>query len=267
MKIFDCVTFYNENLVSNIRFNILNDLVDYFVICESKYDHQGQKKNINFDLNLHKEFKNKIIHVIVEEKFPENFNSWQRQAYQRECIFRGLEKASSDDYIMFSDPDEIPNPEKLKNFNLEKKFGIFLQKIYTFKINLFNSYETPWEGTRITKKKNLKSINWMRQKVRTKNMRYPFWRIDKEKNIQTIQDGGWHFSYLMNEFDISKKLKTFAHEEFSNAKFSSTEIIKRNIEQKKDLFGRNHIYTKIEIDESFPEYIRKNILKFKEYII
>ena len=44
MKIFDCVTFYNENLVSNIRFNILNDLVDYFVICESKYDHQGQKK-------------------------------------------------------------------------------------------------------------------------------------------------------------------------------------------------------------------------------
>ena len=42
---------------------------------------------------------------------------------------------------------------------------------------------------------------------------------------------------------------------------------KRNIEQKKDLFGRNHIYTKIEIDESFPEYIRKNILKFKEYII
>ena len=35
MKIFDCITFFQENLITNIRLEILNEYVDYFVICES----------------------------------------------------------------------------------------------------------------------------------------------------------------------------------------------------------------------------------------
>ena len=42
-KIFDCITFYDENLLVNSRFEILNEVVDYFIICESKYDHKGNK--------------------------------------------------------------------------------------------------------------------------------------------------------------------------------------------------------------------------------
>ena len=48
-KIFDCITF-NENFITNIRFEILNKFVDYFVVCESIYDHRGQKKKLNFRL-------------------------------------------------------------------------------------------------------------------------------------------------------------------------------------------------------------------------
>ena len=44
-KIYDCLTFFDENLLVNSRFEILNDVVDYFIIVESKYDHQGKKKN------------------------------------------------------------------------------------------------------------------------------------------------------------------------------------------------------------------------------
>ena len=54
-KIFDCITFFDENLITNSRFEILNNVVDYFIVCESKYDHKGRKKNINFKL-LNKKF-------------------------------------------------------------------------------------------------------------------------------------------------------------------------------------------------------------------
>ena len=43
-KIFDCITFYDENLLTNARFEILKDVVDFFIVCESKYDHNGNKK-------------------------------------------------------------------------------------------------------------------------------------------------------------------------------------------------------------------------------
>ena len=103
---------------------------------------------------------------------------------QMENIFKGIKNANDNDLILFSDEDEIPNPEKLKQIYLKKKYGIFLQKNFSYKFNLYNKYENPWEGTRVSKKKNLKSIDYLRQKILTKNLKYPFWRIDKEKSIQ-----------------------------------------------------------------------------------
>ena len=134
---------------------------------------------------------------------------------------------SEDDYIMFSDPDEIPNPKILKNLNLKKKYGIFSQKIFSYKLNLLNPNETPWEGTRICKKKDLKSIDWLRHKVLKKNLKYPFWRFDKEKNIQIIEDGGWHFSYLLKPEEIAKKFKSLAEVSWDNEKYSNLDVIKK----------------------------------------
>ena len=65
MKIFDCVTFFQEHRLMNLRFNILNNFIDYFIVCESRYNHQGNKKKINFDKKKYPKFKNKIIHVIL----------------------------------------------------------------------------------------------------------------------------------------------------------------------------------------------------------
>jgi beta-1,4-mannosyl-glycoprotein beta-1,4-N-acetylglucosaminyltransferase len=31
-KIFDCITFFQENMISNIRFEILNSIVDHFFV-------------------------------------------------------------------------------------------------------------------------------------------------------------------------------------------------------------------------------------------
>ena len=266
MKIFDCITFFRENFITNIRFEILKDCVDYFVICESKFDHKGNKKKLNFKL-LNKNFKNKIIYTVHEKNFSKSNTPWQNQATQREhlknCVF---DYSKNNDLIMFSDPDEIPNPSKVKNLKLTKKYGIFMQKCFVYKLNLFNSYETPWEGTRICLKKNLKSIDFMRQNVLKKNLQHSFFNIIKEKSIQIINNGGWHFNNLMSASEISKKIKTFAHTEFSIDRFSSVKIIKKKIDSKEDLFERGHFYKKIKIDKSFPEYILKNKNEFKKFI-
>jgi beta-1,4-mannosyl-glycoprotein beta-1,4-N-acetylglucosaminyltransferase len=167
---------------------------------------------------------------------------------------------------MFSDPDEIPRPEILANLKLIKKFGIFLQKMFCYKLNIYNPHESPWEGTRICLKKNLKSIDFLRQKILKKNINYPFWRIDKEKNIQLINDGGWHFNYLLEPEKISKKLKTFAHTQYNKDEFTSVDVIKKNIDEMRDLFDRGNKYYRVELDNTYPNYILNNQDKFNKWI-
>ena len=265
-KIFDCVTFFDNNFMFDLRYNILKDVVDFFIVCESNYDHKGNKKKINFirDKNFNQD---KIKYFVLEKPFPKNTNTWENQAIQREYLLSCTDLAEQEDYIFFSDPDEIPKPEILINFELKKKYGIFMQKCFNYKFNLYNSYESPWEGTRVCKKKNLKSIDFMRQKIKSKNLDYKFFRIDKEKNIQIYSDAGWHFNNILSPEEISLKLKTFAHSEFSDEKFSSITVIEDKIRKRIDLFDRGHKYTKIEIDEKFPKEIKNNLDKFREFII
>jgi beta-1,4-mannosyl-glycoprotein beta-1,4-N-acetylglucosaminyltransferase len=265
-KIYDCVTFFQENLHMELRLNILKDVVDKFIVCESTYDHRGNPKKINFSKNDYPELLNKIEHIVIEEKFPQRNNPWKNQALQREYILKELGDLKENDYFMFSDPDEIPNPMSIKNLKLEKKFGIFFQNIYSYKLNILNKNESPWEGTRICKKKDLKSVDWLRHKVLSKNMKYPFWRIDKEKNIQIINNGGWHFSYLLTPEQIAKKFKSLAETSWDNDKYLNLEYIKKKIEEKKDLFNRGHAYEYVKIDENYPDYITKNLEKYKEWI-
>ena len=71
MKIFDCTTYFNEPLIMDVRFNILDKHVDKFIVVESTYSHSGTQKEINFDKNLYPKFKNKIQHVIIDKE-PDN---------------------------------------------------------------------------------------------------------------------------------------------------------------------------------------------------
>ena len=265
-KIFDCITFFDNNFMFNLRYNILKDFVDYFIICESIYDHRGKPKKINFIKKKEYDDK-KVKHIVLEKKFPKNLNIWDNQAIQREFLLRNTDDAKPEDYIFFSDPDEIPNPKFLKNFELKKKYGIFMQRCFNYKFNLFNKYESPWEGTRVSKKKNLKSIDFMRQKIKSKNLSYNFLRVDKEKSIQIFNDSGWHFNNILTPKDISLKLRTFAHSEFADKKFSSIDVIESKIKNRIDLFDRGHKYQKVEIDDTYPDYLINNFNEFEDFII
>ena len=265
-KIIDCITFFDNNFMFELRYNILFDQVDHFVICESEFDHKGNKKGKKFIWKDYYDEK-KIKYFLNLNPFPKNTNRWENQAIQREYLLNYLDFAKPDDYIFFSDPDEIIKPELLNNFILKKKYGIFLHNFYNYKFNLFNSYESPWEGSRVCRKKNLKSIDFMRQKVKLKNLKYNFYRFDKEKSIEIFYDSGWHFNNIMTPEEISIKLKTFAHSEFSGDKFGSIETIKKKIKNREDLFERGHKYKITELNQKFPKYILENKDKFSEFII
>ena len=264
VNFFDCVTFFRENYITNLRFEILNESINYFVICESQYDHLGKKKKFNFKLKNPK-FRNKIIYIKMFDKLPISYSPWQRQAYQRDFMLKKIKKALPNDYIFFSDPDEIPDPKVLKNFTLIKKYAIFLQKHYVYKFNIFNKYDSPWSGTRVCKYKNLKSIEYMRQKVLIKNIK-KWWRPDKEKNIQVVNDSGWHFNNLFSPKEISIKLKTFAHQEFAIKKFSNVSTIRKKISKLEDLFDRNQKFEIVSLNSTFPKFIQKNKILFKKFL-
>tara|TARA_Y100001935_G_scaffold159342_1_gene131127 strand:- start:3220 stop:4005 length:786 start_codon:yes stop_codon:yes gene_type:complete len=261
MKIYDCFMYNNENLILDIRLNHLSKYVEKFIIIESKFDHQGNLKKKFFDINQFKKFKDKIVYKIIE-KFPENLSNWQRENYQRNYIEKCLNEVSDENYIMISDVDEIPNIENLEKID-KFKFTVFEQKNFSYKLNLVNQTIPIWYGSKLCKKKYLKSPQWLRnQKVKNFSF-FKFYRI--KWNI--IKDGGWHFSFIMDPEGIQKKIKSFAHSEFNISEFTDIEKIKKRVNKNQDIFGREQKYSKIEINDSFPSYIKNNIDFFREWIL
>ena len=107
----------------------------------------------------------------------------------------------------------------------------------------------------------------MRQKILRKNLRYSFWRIDKEKNIQIFNNGGWHFNNLMSPKNISLKIRTFAHLEYNKKCFFDPTVIKKKITERKDLFNRGRTYKKILIDKNnYPKFVYSSLNKLRNFI-
>ena len=135
--------------------------------------------------------------------------------------------------------------------------------MFMYKLNLLNMEENKWHGSKMCLKKNFRSPQWLRD---LKFKKYPFWRIDKIRNIQIINDGGWHFAFLQSPENISKKIKSFAHGEFNKEKIVNEENIKLRIQKGEDVFERGYDLKIVEIDSTFPEYIFKNKDKLKQWI-
>ena len=269
MAIYDCFQFFDEEHILDLRLNILNEFVDFFVMVESTTDHQGNSKKLNFDLKKFRKFDNKIIYIVVDDtsqaiKKPHIGGESLVEQHQRNSLMKGLKNCHDNDLIILSDVDEIPDLNKLNIFGKKNKYAVFSQRMFNYKINLLNETENNWHGSKMCLKKNLKSPQWLRN---LKFKKYPFWRIDKPRNLQIIENGGWHFAYLQNMENISKKIKSFAHGEFNKPNFANPAIIKEKINMGKDIFDREISYKKVEIDNSFPKYIVDNKEKLKEWII
>jgi len=295
MKIFDCFMYFDEDVVLEVRLNILDKYVDYFVIVESTYNHRGDKRKLLFNINKFEKFKNKIIYLIYDES-PQNIekvlendslseisrkyilNAAKRENGQRNYIFNALEKANNDDLILISDVDEIPNLETLDIDKIDKKIILFKQEMFYYKFNLKLPHLI-WTGTKACKKKNLVSPQWLRN---IKDRKYPFYRIDtffsntKFIDVKIIYNGGWHFSNIKTASEIEHKLKSYLHHREFDINPMSTKEIDDIIKNKQAIYDLkvdkriNKIGDGSKLEKyplnKLPKFLQENSNYYKEWI-
>ena len=295
MKIFDCFMYFDEEQVLDLRLNVLNDFVDYFVIVESTQNHKGIKRELLFDQSKFQKFKNKIIYLVYDEQ-PKNIelvsendshseksikyilNAALRENGQRDFIVNGLDNADKDDFILISDVDEIPNLSKIDFNSINEKILMFQQEMFYYKFDL-KLPDVIWSGTKGCKKKNLESPQWLRN---IKDRKYNFFRFDtffsktKYMNIKIIDNGGWHFTNLKNAKEIEYKLKSYLHHrEFDVNPISSDEIKKimndkiaiydLSLDKRTQKIGHGKKLQKYSL-EKLPKFLQNNIVNYQEWI-
>ena len=292
MNIYDCFMYFDEDLILDLRLNILNEHVKKFVITESTYLHSGRQKKLNFDYKNFPKFKDKIEYIVIdkppigiqeiyqsdtlEQKNKKILdNSLKRENNQRNMQIRGLNLAEDNDLILSSDLDEIPN---FKNFIFKNKITLFEQDVFYYKFNLMQP-NFKWIGTRACQKKYLKSLQWLRN---IKGKSYPFWRLDtltsekKYINLDIIRNGGWHFTSIKKPKDIHYKLSNFMHHleyEYSGLKLNDMEKMVREkkilydhrAKQEEEKYTGSQSLKKIN-KTNLPTYISENIDKYKEWL-
>ena len=292
MKIYDCFMYFDEDLLLDLRLNILDEYVEKFVITESTFLHSGKKKKLNFDYKNFNKFKDKIIYIVVDTPPPgiedvlQNDkievknkkildNSLKRENNQRNKLIDGIKNAEDHDIILSSDLDEIPD---FSNFKFKNKITLFQQNVYYYKFNLMQpNYK--WMGTRACRKDQLVEFQWLRN---IKGKSYPFWRLDtffskkKYMNIDIIKNGGWHFTSIKKPKDIFYKLSNFMHHlefEYSGLELKDME---KMVREKKILYDHSakqeeEKYTGeqslVRVDSSkLPKYLNDNLIKYKDWI-
>jgi len=244
-KIIDCFLFYAELDLLEIRLNFLYKHVDKFIILESSQTFSGKKKEFIFEKNK-KRFQ-KFIDKIHYFKLEENFNSydeivqnlnlksndnikrkifeimeshnhyskkelnWVLDSYQRESMHIPMSTICNDnDLIIFSDIDEIPSLEIIKNCKSNNYSDLVTAKQHHFNIYLNCYQDSKWIGSIIGDYKYFKnkSLNILRM----------ISKIDSGEIHHLSIMGGYHFSWIGDSKTIINKLKFGSHQEF-NFKF------------------------------------------------
>ena len=293
MKIYDCFSYWDEDLLLDLRLNILNEYVDYFVIVEGNKTWQNNSKKLRFNLDNFKKFKDKIIYILVDE-LPDGLYDIEKQKEkdkanrtidntlkiehnQRNKISEGLKSADENDLIIVSDVDEIPKLNFFKSEEIKNNILIFEQKMFYYKFDLvYDGFK--WHGSKATQKMNFVNAQWLRD-IKPKN--YPKWRIDtffskkKYSNLKFIKDGGWHFTNMRSPKELHFKFMNFGHHVEYKESGLDVNKIQNIIGEKKVLYDHNVDKTSnkwnVAIDLKrvehvlLPDYLINNKLKYKSW--
>jgi len=248
IKLIDGFIFYNELKILELRLKELDEVVDYFVLVESKQTFTGNHKELYFEKNKEKfsKYLHKIIHIVVDEL--NDPNPWNNEYKQRNSIHNGIIQLDLnwDDLIIITDVDEIPDVDTLK----EMKSSGLIDRAHTLRQDMYYynikcKYDNKWHFPKICNYRfysTLKSPQAIRQ-----------------SNGVIVEKGGWHFSYFGDIEFIKNKIRNFSHQEYNNDEFLNDDHIKSVIENGKDLFKRekdNITYTIVEPENN--NYLPKN---------
>ena len=135
--VYDCFQFFNELDILKLRMHVMNDVADRFVVSESTVTFSGGKKPLYFQENreMFAEFADKIIYRVVDDT-PMDVSPFLRDSHQKCAVARGLAGAAPEDVVIFSDVDEIPNPEAVKKvlekFDDSKIYALAQRNFYCY---------------------------------------------------------------------------------------------------------------------------------------
>lgn len=276
--VYDCIPFFNEIDILNLRLHILDPLVDRFIIEEATVTFSGEPKELCFEKNkdLFKEFLHKIEYIVVDDS-PVDVTTHERDKFQKNALIKGLKDASDEDVVILSDADEIPNPKVLKEiidgFNPDKVYH-FAQRMFYCYLNMEEvsgkllsiTGEFPgirrkmWLGTKVFSKRSIprEGIIFLREASTT------------APGAVRVAEGGWHFGYMgsSRESNVSKrigdKVVAAAHQEYNNQ--DTLAEARDRILLGQDIFGRDAKFERVEIDESYPDYLREHLDEY-EYLV
>lgn len=279
IKVYDVFSFFNELDILEIRLNILNDYVDYFVIIESTKTFSGLKKPLFYKENIQRftRWQHKIIYKVIDDmpestdelkkrlvntnttsvqkkiiyntlktkNIPPNSPHWLRDFYQKEYAQIALDGINDNDICFICDVDEIWNPKTIIDYKEDYIYKLE-QKVYTYYLN--NRSDEYWDFPYVTKYKNLKNncIN--------------HYRSDPDLKFIYVKNGGWHFTNQGNFEKMREKLESYSHQEF-NTKDIKDKLEKR-MRENKDFAGRKSKFWTEEKD--LPDYLIENKDKYKE---
>lgn len=250
--IYQFIPFNNEIEMLNLQFIINYDIVDKFIISESNTTFSGIPKSYNFKTySVFDKYKDKIIYDIVktdciddlpEYKFDRSFKTyWRREKKQRESFFKNS-NFQDDDFIFFTDADEIVFIKDI------------IDKMNLYKFNYFNIKHCRYYiNTQVKIGDIMRCVSGFTFKSFLKKYKtffddnYPIREIGYVSGDYVEHENcGYHLSAC---YDYKEKIQSFSHGEYNteacynhgcNEKLSLTkyniihipDIIRNNIDAK-----------------------------------
>lgn len=281
--VIDCVPFFNEVDILKLRLGVLDPYVDRFIIEEATMTFSGEPKELCFEKykDLFKDYLHKITYIVVDDT-PKVAKSHERDYFQKNHLEQGLKDvgATSDDVIIFGDVDEIPNPVVLQdivqNFDKTKVYHLAQRNFYAF-LNMeeksgkllsitgdfpeIKESDRKWLGTKITSLDNIPGEGIVRLR--------DIIPVTDARSVR-VADGGWHFGYMggnhaTNPVDrIGTKVRAAAHQEYNDKEILAETMDRLILGQ--DIFGRDARFERVEVDESFPQFLRDNLQEY-DYLV
>lgn len=259
----DAFTYNGEQELLKVRLALLAPHVDRFVIVEADKTFRGKPKSKKYNPEYFQEYSNQIAYYFITDLKENPISSWENEILQRNALALGLYGLDDDDIIMLSDVDEIPNPESIRLFDRKQIYAALVQTNHCYRINWMvhdrSGHPVFIDASKIITygcfKRYFRNFTALRWEKHTGPFR-SFKRFYLKNKRQTIQNGGWHLSYMMSPEMIGEKLKSFSHAEFDTPHVNNLDNIRQRINNRVLLTSEDETLIEQDIASQFPLNIR-----------
>jgi beta-1,4-mannosyl-glycoprotein beta-1,4-N-acetylglucosaminyltransferase len=252
-KVYDCFLYNGEIDALEIRLHELAEVVHRFVIVEADTNFSGLRKKLTFDPFDQRvtAFTSTIRYVVVSD-MPPTEDPLRRESWQRNAILRGIPDSDEDDLVMVSNVDEIPRAAAVRDiflYNESRIFGLHLA-FYCFFVNYRNisgpESAIPW--TIAARRSDFERVAPHDLRYGVRNGHFP---------ARIVPEAGWHFSHLLDEAGVRRKLAAYSPQQGNNDRLLSINV-PRIVRCRGNLFGRLGSRWDIVDPKELPSWLRAN---------